>query len=98
VRIVDLIALVLIGASSAASPVAGAPGPSGGQEEWSSLIQVASKYAQKKKKNHNYSSGKAFIPGYVPTPYGRGDCIGWWEPIGNGLWRCHGQFIRYRYW
>jgi hypothetical protein len=50
------------------------------------------------KKGHNYNSGPnsslGFIPGYVPTPYGRGDCIGWWEPLGNGLMRCHGQFIR----
>jgi hypothetical protein len=54
-----------------------------------------------KKKGHNYNSGPnsslGYIPGYVPTPYGRGDCIGWWEPLGNGLMRCHGQFIPYRY-
>ena len=53
------------------------------------------------KKGHNYNSGPnsslGYIPGYVPTPYGPGDCIGWWEPLGNGLMRCHGQFIPYRY-
>lgn len=54
-----------------------------------------------KKKGHNYNSAPnsslGYIPGYVPTPYGPGDCIGWWEPLGNGLMRCHGQFIPYRY-
>jgi hypothetical protein len=54
-----------------------------------------------KKKGHNYNSAPnsslGYTPGYVPTPYGPGDCIGWWEPLGNGLMRCHGQFIPYRY-
>ncbi len=97
-RIVNLIILVLIGVGFTAPPVAAAPRPSYRQDEWSSFIQVASKNAQKNKKTHNYSSGNGFIPGYVPTPYGRGDCIGWWEPIGNGLFRCHGQFISYHHW
>jgi hypothetical protein len=95
-RIVNLIVSVLIGASLAAPPATAALRPSG-DLQWSNLIQVASKQPQKKKKGHNYSSGNGFIPGYVPTPYGRGDCIGWWEPIGNGLFRCRGQFIRNGY-
>lgn len=94
-RTINLIVLVLIGASLASPPVTAALRPSSGLPEWSNLIEVATKKPQKKKKGHNYGSGNGFIPGYVPTPYGRGDCIGWWEPIGNGLFRCRGQFIRY---
>jgi hypothetical protein len=97
-RIANLIALVVIGAGIAAPSVGAVAIPNHSKAEWSSYIQVASKSAQKNKKSHNYSSGNGFIPGYVPTPYGRGDCIGWWEPIGNGLFRCHGQFISYHHW
>jgi hypothetical protein len=97
-RTVNLIVLVLIGASLAAPSATAALRPAGSLQEWSNVVQVASKKTQKKKKGHNYSSGNGFIPGYVPTPYGRGDCIGWWEPIGNGLFRCHGQFISYHHW
>ena len=88
--------LVLIGVSIATPPSTAALRPSGGLQQSHALIYVASKKSSKRK-GHNYSSGKGFIPGYVPTPYGRGDCIGWWEPIGNGLFRCHGQFIRTGY-
>ena len=93
-RIINLTVLMLIGASLAAPPATAALRPSGSLQEWSNLVQVASKKPQKKNKGQNYNSGNGFIPGYVPTPYGRGDCIGWWEPIGNGLFRCRGQFIR----
>jgi hypothetical protein len=60
--------------------------------------QLKKKSKAKSRPGHNYTSGVnsslGYIPGFVPTPYGRGDCIGWWEPLGNGLMRCHGQFIR----
>jgi hypothetical protein len=95
-KLVNVIAL-LMAVGFAAPPVGAVPIPGPGKEEWSSTIQVAGKKAQKNK-HHNYSSGNGFIPGYVPTPYGRGDCIGWWEPIGNGLYRCHGQFISHHHW
>jgi hypothetical protein len=92
-----LAALVLVGAGLAA-PSAGAMPKSGiSSEEWSNLVSVANKSSKKRKKNHNYSSAKGYIPGYVLTPYGRGDCIGWWEPLANGLMRCNGQFLPYRY-
>jgi hypothetical protein len=95
-RAVNLNILVLVGVSFAVPPLTAVLAPSGGLQQSSTFLYVASKKSSKKK-GHNYSSGNGFIPGYVPTPYGRGDCIGWWEPIGNGLFRCHGQFIRTGY-
>jgi hypothetical protein len=92
-----LAALLFIGTSLLAPP-SGAVTLVGAQETVrSNVIQAASHKPKKPSKKQNYSSGNGFIPGYVPTPYGRGDCIGWWEPLGNGLFRCRGQFIRYRY-
>jgi hypothetical protein len=65
------------------------------------VLAQAKQKKTSRKKGHNYNSGPnsslGFIPGYVPTPYGRGDCIGRWVPLGNGLMRCQGQFIPYRY-
>src|SRR5687767_1627940 len=94
----NLLVLALIAASFTAPSTIAAFRPADRLQKWSDVVQVASKKTQKKKKGHNYSSGKGFIPGYVPTPYGRGDCIGWWEPIGNGLFRCRGQFISAHRW
>jgi hypothetical protein len=96
-RTVNFGALLLFGISLAALPAAAISIPKNSGYELPYTIQAANKNSNKPKRNHNYSSGKGFIPGYVPTPYGRGDCIGWWEPLGNGLFRCRGQFIPYRY-
>jgi hypothetical protein len=95
-KIANLAAIGLIGASLAAPPAAAVP-VHGGSPDQFNLVQVAKKNSKKPYKKHNYSSGRGYIPGYVPTPYGPGDCIGWWEPLGNGLMRCHGQFLPYRY-
>jgi hypothetical protein len=96
-KTIDLATLILIGLSLAVPPAAAIPIHGGSSEVWSNVIQVAKKNSKKPNKKHNYRSGKGYIPGYVLTPYGRGDCIGWWEPLGDGTMRCHGQFIRYRY-
>jgi hypothetical protein len=96
-KTVNLAALVLIGVSLAAPPAAGHLIPGSSLDGWSNIVEVSNKHSKKPKKKHNYSSAKGYIPGYVLTPYGRGDCIGWWEPLGDGTMRCHGQFIRYRY-
>lgn len=48
-------------------------------------------YRRWKDKKHY---GASFIPGYVLTPYGRRDCIGWWHWHGDGWPHCHGQLIK----
>jgi hypothetical protein len=59
----------------------------------SNMIHVAEKKSQKKINRGNYNASQGYIPGHVRTPYGYGDCIGWWERHPNGRMQCHGQLI-----
>ena len=57
------------------------------------IVQVVEKKSQKKTNRGNYNASQGYIPGHVRTPYGYGDCIGWWERHPNGRMQCHGQLI-----
>jgi hypothetical protein len=57
------------------------------------VIQVTEKKSQKKTNRGNYRGSQGYIPGHVRTPYGYGDCIGWWERHPNGRMQCHGQLV-----
>jgi hypothetical protein len=57
------------------------------------IIHVAEKKSQKKINRSNYNASQGYIPGHVRTPYGYGDCIGWWERHPDGRMQCHGQLI-----
>jgi hypothetical protein len=58
-----------------------------------SAVHVAEKKSQKKTNRGNYKASKGYIPGHVRTPYGYGDCIGWWDRHPDGRMQCHGQLI-----
>jgi hypothetical protein len=58
-----------------------------------SAVHVAQKKSQKKTTRGNYNASQGYIPGHVRTPYGYGDCIGWWERHPDGRMQCHGQLI-----
>ena len=58
------------------------------------VVYVAKKKPPQKNSNRsNYNASQGYIPGHVLTPYGYGDCIGWWERHPNGRMQCHGQLI-----
>jgi hypothetical protein len=58
------------------------------------VVHVAKKkLPQKNNSRSNYNASQGYIPGHVLTPYGYGDCIGWWERHPNGRMQCHGQLI-----
>jgi hypothetical protein len=105
-KIVNLVAMVLMGASFGIEPCFAAPIGAGSHsraitsfasDEFSGLIQVAKKKSDKKpKRKNNYNSGNGYIPGHVLTPYGYADCIGWWKRHSDGRMQCHGQLIRDR--
>jgi hypothetical protein len=58
------------------------------------VVLVAKKKPLQKTNNRsNYNASQGYIPGHVLTPYGYGDCIGWWERHPNGRMQCHGQLI-----
>jgi hypothetical protein len=93
-KVVILAALALV--SLASSALAGSLNPGiMNQEmrvtlgEFSGAMPVVDR---KRKRKNNWSQG-GFIPGYVLTPYGRRDCIGWWHRHSNGRLHCHGQLI-----
>jgi hypothetical protein len=104
-KIVNLIAMVLIGANFGMRLCFAAPISAGSHsraiasfasDESSDLIQVVKKKSDNPKKKNNYNSGNGYIPGHVLTPYGYADCIGWWERHSDGRMQCHGQLIRDR--
>ena len=64
-RTVNFGALFLFGISLAALPAAAMSIPKNSGYELPYTIQAANKNSKKPKRNHNYSSGKGFIPGYV---------------------------------
>jgi hypothetical protein len=89
-----LLALGFAGAVFVAEPTVAAPfGLESVADSPSHLVRAANKTEKKQLKKHNYNSTKNFIPGHVRTPYGYGDCIGWWEPHSDGRMQCHGQLI-----
>lgn len=99
-KTVTLAALAFLGASFAMPLAFAAPLHPGtirlgimnvAPDEFSGLVQLASKNSKKK---HNYNHGSDFIPGYVLTPYGHRDCIGWWHRHKDGRLHCHGQLIK----
>ena len=58
------------------------------------LLQVQANKKKKVKKYRREEQGPPYIPGWVPTAYGRKDCIGWWHwHPDQGWYHCHGQLI-----
>jgi hypothetical protein len=89
--------LVLIGVSLATTiPTSAAPLYSAvvPVKPATSVVHVAKKKPVQKRNNRgNYNASQGYIPGHVLTPYGYGDCIGWWERHPDGRMQCHGQLI-----
>jgi hypothetical protein len=81
---------------AAAAPTPAAPLYSAAALEKSpvNVVHVAKKKPPRKNsKRSNYNASQGYIPGHVLTPYGYGDCIGWWERHPDGRMQCHGQLI-----
>jgi hypothetical protein len=87
--------LALAGVIIATIPTSAAPlySPAASANPAANIVQVAQKKSQKKTNRSNYNASQGYIPGHVRTPYGYGDCIGWWERHPNGRMQCHGQLI-----
>jgi len=97
--IISCLLLIGVGLATAAPPLAAPLFPAAALEKPAvNVVHVAKKKPpQKNKKRSNYNASQGYIPGHVPTPYGYGDCIGWWERHPNGRMQCHGQLILERW-
>jgi len=90
--IAAVISIALSNAPLKASPLAGVTDTPSMSAAPEALVQVQT---NKKKKKRRAAKGPPYIPGWVPTAYGRRDCIGWWHwHEDEGWYHCHGQLIK----